>query len=108
MKEKEKILEKFEREDLSTKFEVKENEISELFRNYIIEQKVSGIEMRNEIVKSLIFLETHVKIPLANFKGPIGQKEHLFNMVEKPKKEKFLPNFFYIYIWNKRRNRNKY
>ena len=94
LKIKEKLLAKFEGEDLTSKFEVKENEILELFRNYIIEQKVSGIEMRNEIVKSLIFLETHVKIPLANFKGPIGQKEHLFKMVEQPKKEKFFSKFF--------------
>ena len=94
LKTKEKILEKFEGEDLTSKFEVKENEILELFRSYIIEQKVSGIEMRNEIVKSLIFLETHVKIPLANFKGPIGEKEHLFKMVNEPKKEKFFTKFF--------------
>ena len=94
LKTKEKILEKFEGEDITSKFEVKENEILELFRSYIIEQKVSGIEMRNEIVKSLIFLETHVKIPLANFKGPIGEKEHLFKMVNEPKKEKFFTKFF--------------
>ena len=90
---KEKILAKFENEDLTSKFEVKENEILELFRNYIINQKISGIEMRNEIVKSLIFLETHVKIPLANFKSPINEKEHLFKMDE-PKKPKFFSKFF--------------
>jgi len=93
LKIKEKILTKFEGEDLTTKFEVKEKEISELFKSYLIEQKVSGREMRNEIVKSLIFLETHVKIPLANFKSPIGQNEHLFKM-EEPKKEKFFSKFF--------------
>ena len=93
LKDKEKILEKFEQEDVSTKFDIKENEISELFKNYIINQKVSGIEMRNEIVNSLIFLETHVKIPLANLKDPIGEKENLFNIVQ-PKKEKFFSKFF--------------
>ena len=92
LKDKEKILEKFEKEDVSTKFDIKENEISELFKNYIINQKVSGIEMRDEIVKSLIFLETHVKIPLANLKDP-GEKENLFNIVQ-PKKEKFFSKFF--------------
>ena len=90
---KKKILEKFENEDLTSKFGIKENEILELFRSYIINQKVSGVEMRNEIVKSLIFLETYVKIPMANFKGPIGEKEHIFKM-EEPKKQKFFSKFF--------------
>ena len=93
LKNKEKIIEKFEQEDVSTKFDIKENEISELFRNYIINQKISGIEMRNEIVKSLIFLETYIKIPLENLKNPIGQKENLFKIVQ-PKKEKFFTKFF--------------
>jgi TolA-binding protein len=90
---KEKIIKKFENEDLTSKFEVKEKEILELFRSYIINQKVSGIEMRNEIVKSLIFLETHVKIPLANFKSPNDEKENIFKM-EEPKKKKFFSKFF--------------
>ena len=94
LKTKEKIFEKLEGEDLTSKFDVKEDEITQLFKTYIIEQKVSGIEMRNEIVKSLIFLETHVKIPLANFKGPIGEKEHLFNLEEQSKKGKFFTKFF--------------
>ena len=92
---KEKIIKKFENEDLTSKFEVKENEILELFRSYIINQKVSGIEMRNEIVKSLIFLETHVKIPMANFKAPNDEKEHLFKM-EEPKQKKFFSKFFSV------------
>ena len=93
LKIKEKIIEKITNEDLTSKFGVKENEILELFRSYIIEQKVSGIKMRNEIVKSLIFLETYVKIPVANFKKPLGEKEYLFKM-EEPKKQKFFSKFF--------------
>ena len=69
-KNREKIFEQIENEDIADKFEVKDNEISDLFNKYIIEQKVSGKEMRNEIVKSLLFLEKQVKIPMSNFKGP--------------------------------------
>ena len=69
-KNREKIFEQFENEDIADKFEVKDNEILDLFNKYIIEQKVSGKEMRNEIVKSLLFLEKQVKIPMSNFKGP--------------------------------------
>ena len=68
-KNREKIFEQFENEDIADKFEVKDNEILDLFNKYIIEQKVSGKEMRNEIVKSLLFLEKQVKIPMSNFKG---------------------------------------
>ena len=92
LKLREKILEKFENEDLSTKLEVKENEISNLFKYYIIDQKVSGKEMRSEIVKSLIFLENYVKIPLSNFKGP--QLIQNSESKEEPKKEKFFSKFF--------------
>ena len=91
LKTKEKILAKLEGEDLTSKFDVKEKEISELLKRYIIEQKVSGKEMRNEIVKSLIFLEKYVKIPLANYKNPMGETE-LFKM-EEPKKGKFFSKF---------------
>ena len=95
IKKKEKIIEKFSGEDLAYKFDIKENEISDLFRDYIINQKISGKDMRNEIVKSLIFLENFVKIPLENFKGPKNEKENMFNMLEsEPKKPKFLSKFF--------------
>ena len=94
LKTKEKILEKLEDKDVAKKFDIKENEISELIKTYIIDQKVSGIEMRNEIVKSLVFLENYVKIPLANFKGPIGERENMFNMEDQPKKGKFFTKFF--------------
>ena len=89
LQNKEKMIEKIEGEDLQTKFDIKDNEIQELFKKYIIDQKVSGIEMRNEIIKSLIFLETHVKIPLANFKGPMGEKGQ-----EEPKKGQFFSKIF--------------
>ena len=65
----------------------------ELFKNYIIEQKVSGKEMRNEIIKSLIFLETNVKIPMNNFKGPLTEKDNI-STTKGPKKEIFLTKFF--------------
>ena len=61
LQNREKMIEKIEGEDLQTKFDIKDNEIQELFQKYIINQKISGIEMRNEIIKSLIFLETYVK-----------------------------------------------
>ena len=93
LKKREIILENFGKEDLNSKFDVKENEIMELFKNYIIEQKVSGKEMRNEIVKSLIFLETNVKIPMNNFKGPLTEKDNI-SSTKGPKKEIFLTKFF--------------
>lgn len=94
LKTKEKILEKLEDKEVATKFDIKENEISELIKTYIVDQKVSGVEMRNEIVKSLVFLENYVKIPLANFKGPIGERENMFNMEDQSKKGKFFTKFF--------------
>ena len=92
LKLREKILEKFESQDLSTNLEVKEKEILDLFKNYIIEQKISGKEMRNEIVKSLIFIETYVKIPLSNFKGPLNNSQNI-EKKEEPKMEKFFNKF---------------
>ena len=81
---------------------MKENEILELFRDYIINQKVCGFDMRNEIVKSLIFLENFVSIPMANYKLSMasGKKksESMFDILqEKPteqKKPKFFSKFF--------------
>ena len=102
IKNKEYIIEKLSGEDLNTKFDVKENEILELFRDYIINQKVCGFDMRNEIVKSLIFLENFVSIPMANYKLSMasGKKksESMFDILqEKPteqKKPKFFSKFF--------------
>ena len=94
LKRKEKILEKLDDKDVAKKFDIKENEISELIKTYIMDQKVSGIEMRNEIVKSLVFLENYVKIPLANFKGPTAERENMSNMEEQQKKGKFFTKFF--------------
>ena len=93
-KTREKIFEKFENEDLASKLEIKENEILDLFNKYIKEQKVSGKEMRNEIVKSLVFLEKQVKIPLSNFKGPAPDKNMLNFGNNEPKKGKFFTKIF--------------
>lgn len=93
-KAREEIFDKFEKEGLASKFEVKENEIQELFKQYITEQKISGKEMRNEIVKSLIFLEKNVKIPMANFKGPMANNINIMPGNNEPKKEKFFTKFF--------------
>ena len=93
MQEREKILENFRKEDINSIFDIKDNEIIELYKNYIIEQKVSGKEMRNDIVKSLVFLETNVKIPMNNFKGGVTQNENNFD-IKGPKKEKFFTKFF--------------
>ena len=100
IKHKNKIIDKFSGEDISTKFDVKENEISELFRDYIINQKVCGVDMRNDIVKCLIFLENYVTIPMANFKLSTAtgkNSQNLFDLPpEKPeqKKPKFFSKFF--------------
>ena len=95
VKKKNYILEKLSGEDLNTKFDVKETEILDLFREYIINQKVCGVDMRNEIVKSLIFLENYVSIPMANFKLSSGKKnkENMFDLPEE-KQEQKKPKFF--------------
>ena len=95
VKKKNYILEKLSGEDLNTKFDVKESEILDLFREYIINQKVCGVDMRNEIVKSLIFLENYVSIPMANFKLSSGKKnkENMFDLPEE-KQEQKKPKFF--------------
>ena len=92
MQKREKILENFGKEDLNSILDIKDNEIMELYKNYIIEQKVSGKEMRNDIVKSLIFLETNVKIPMTNFKGQVAEKEN--NDSKGLKKERFFTKIF--------------
>ena len=102
VKHKNYIIEKLSGEDLLDKFDVKEPEISQLFNEYILNQKISGINMRNEIVKSLIFLENYVNIPLANYKLSIssGNKinENMFNLPQEKqdnnKKPKFFSKFF--------------
>ena len=93
-KNREKIFEQFEKEDIAEKFEVKDNEMMDLFNKYIIEKKVSGKEMRNEIVKSLLFLEKQVKIPMSNFKGPTPNKSIFGIGNNEPKKGKFFTKIF--------------
>ena len=41
-----------------------------MFNEYVIENKISGKSVRNEISKSILFLEKYVKIPMKNFIGP--------------------------------------
>ena len=91
---RENFFEKFEKENLATQLEVKENQILELFQKYITEQKVAAKEMRNEIVKSLIFLEKYVKIPMNNFKGPMPIEDKNINNTNEQKKGKFFTKFF--------------
>ena len=100
IKHKNNIINKFSGEDISTKFDVKENEISELFRDYIINQKVCGVDMRNDIVKCLIFLENYVTIPMANYKLSTAKGKNSPNLFDLPpekpeqKKPKFFSKFF--------------
>ena len=101
IKHKNYIIEKISGEDLLEKFDVKEAEISKLFNDYILNQKISGINMRNEIVKSLIFLENYVTIPLSNYKLSLSSKnksnENMFNFPQEKqenKKPKFFSKFF--------------
>ena len=101
IKHKNYIIEKLSGEDLLEKFDVKEQEISQLFQDYILNQKISGVNMRNEIVKSLIFLENYVTIPLTNYKLSLSSKnkinENMFNFPQEKqenKKPKFLSKFF--------------
>ena len=87
IKKKEEIINNLNKEDLSTRFKVNEAEIEDLIKEYLLEDKISGKEIRNEIVQSLIFLNKYVKIPLKNFKEPNSNLES-----EKQEKGFFLKN----------------
>ena len=94
IKHKNYIIEKLSGQDLLEKFDAKEPEISQLFNEYILNQKISGIDMRNEIVKSLIFLESYVTIPMTNYKLSKNKKsENMFDLPQE-KAENKKPKFF--------------
>ena len=94
IKHKNFIIEKLSGQDLLEKFDAKEPEISQLFNEYILNQKISGIDMRNEIVKSLIFLESYVTIPMTNYKLSKNKKsENMFDLPQE-KTENKKPKFF--------------
>ena len=72
LKQKNKIIENIQTENFKEKFglDINNNEINNLFKEYVIENKISGKNIRNEICKSILFLEKYVKIPMKNFIGP--------------------------------------
>ena len=76
IKKKEEIINQLSKEDINTKFKVNEGEIEDLLKEYLIGDKISGKEIRNEIVNSLIFLTKYVKNPLNNFKNPTPKIEN--------------------------------
>ena len=93
LKLKEKTIDMIEGEDIVKKFELEDKNIEELFKTYIFEQKVPGKDMRNDIAKSLIFLENYIKIPMTNIKGPTQQNSNNDKPDEKPK---FLSKLFSV------------
>ena len=95
IKHKNYIIEKLSGQDLIEKFDVKEPEISKLFNEYILNQKISGIDMRNEIVKSLIFLESYVTNPMTNYKLSSNKKsQNMFDLPQEKTTENKKPKFF--------------
>ncbi len=68
LKQKEELINNFSNEDVYNKFRANEKEIEDLLKEYIINDKISGKEIRNEIVNSQIFLTQFVKIPLKKSK----------------------------------------
>ena len=95
IKHKNYIIEKLSGQDIIEKFDVKEPEISQLFNEYILNQKISGIDMRNEIVKSLIFLESYVTIPMTNYKLSSNKKsQNMFDLPQEKTTENKKPKFF--------------
>ena len=95
IKHKNYIIEKLSGQDLLEKFDAKEPEISQLFNEYILNQKISGIDMRNEIVKSLIFLESYVTIPMTNYKLSSNKKsQNMFDLPQEKTTENKKPKFF--------------
>ena len=76
IKKKQELIYQFNKEDINTKFKVNEAEIEDLLKEYLINDKISGKEIRNEIVNSLLFLTKFVKTPLNNFKNPTPKTEN--------------------------------
>ena len=68
--EKESIVNILTKTDTAEKFDVAQEEVNALLSEYMTNNRISGIEIRNDIVRALGFLEKCVKIPLKNFKGP--------------------------------------
>ena len=69
LNQKEEMINNFNKENIYSRFKINESEIENLYKDYILGDKISGKELRDEIVQSLIFLKKFVKIPLKNFKG---------------------------------------
>ena len=63
------MINNFNKENIYSRFKINESEIENLYKDYILGDKISGKDLRDEIVQSLIFLKKFVKIPLKNFKG---------------------------------------
>lgn len=70
LNEKESIVNILTKTDTAEKFDVAQEEVNALLSEYMTNNRISGIEIRNDIVRALGFLEKCVKIPLKNFKGP--------------------------------------
>ena len=73
--EKESLIGILTKIDTAEKFDIAQEDINTLFTDYLTNNRVSGIEIRNNIVKALVFLEKYVKIPLKNFKGPDAEQQ---------------------------------
>jgi len=79
LKQKIEMINNFNNEDIYNKFKVNEKEIEDLLIKYIINDNISGKEIRNEIVNSQIFLTQFVKIPLKNLKEQKKEDEKIKN-----------------------------
>ena len=75
LNQKEEMINNFNKENIYSRFKINESEIENLYKDYILGDKISGKELRDEIVQSLIFLKKFVKIPLKNFKGGLSEKQ---------------------------------
>lgn len=78
LKEQKRIMEELTKMNINDYYEINENELSDIITKYIVSNRQSGIDLRNQIVNSLLFLEKNVKEPLKNFSGaedtPVPQK----------------------------------
>jgi hypothetical protein len=93
---KESIIHLLTKTSTAEKFDVSHEDVNVLISDYMTNNRISGIEIRNDIVRSIVFLEKFVKNPLKHMQGyeqekqqgkkpgflnfrPGGKREQLFN-----------------------------
>ena len=70
------MINNFNKENINSRFKINESEKENLYKVYILGDKITEKELRDETFQSLIFFKKSVKIPLKNFKrGLLSEKQ---------------------------------